>query len=107
MKKVVNPKTASPATPSPITVPPPKDIFKAFGRLVIAACVVRTFVLVAIFIPIFPAHAEKSAPNINATTINMCVVGTMNDIPANAKLTIITNTVKSLYSAFKNAKAPS
>ena len=37
----------------------------------------------------------------------MCVVGTMNDIPANAKLTIITNTVKSLYSAFKNAKAPS
>ena len=70
MKKAVSPNTASPATPSPITVPPPKDTFKAFGKLVRAACVVLTFVLVAIRIPIFPAKAEKIAPHIKAITIN-------------------------------------
>ena len=71
MKNAVRPKTASPATPSPITVPPPKDTLSAFGRLVLAACVVLTFVLVAIFIPILPANAENIAPIIKATTISM------------------------------------
>ena len=66
---MVKPKTAKPATPSPITVPPPKETFNAFGKLVFAACVVLTFVLVAIFIPIFPANAENIAPIIKATTI--------------------------------------
>ena len=70
MKNAVNPSTANPATPNPITVPPPKDIFKAFGKLVRAACVVLTFVLVAIFIPIFPANAENIAPKIKAITIS-------------------------------------
>ena len=37
MKNAVRPNTASPATPSPITVPPPNDIFNAFGKLVLAA----------------------------------------------------------------------
>ena len=69
MKKAVSPKTASPATPRPITVPPPKEILSAFGKLVRAACVVLELVFVAIFIPIFPAKAEKNAPNIKATTI--------------------------------------
>jgi hypothetical protein len=58
IKKEVKPRTAKPATPSPITVPPPKETFNA-GKLVRAACVVLTFVFVAIFIPIFPAKAEK------------------------------------------------
>ena len=52
-KTNVRPNTAKPATPNPITVPPPNDTFKAFGKLVLAACVVLTFVLVAIFIPMF------------------------------------------------------
>ena len=107
MKKVVKPKTANPATPSPITVPPPKDTFNASGKEVRAAWVVLTLVLVAIFIPMFPAKAEKNAPKINATTISMCVVGTKNDTPAKAILTTTTNTANNLYSAFKNAKAPS
>ena len=70
IKNAVRPKTAKPATPSPITVPPPKEISSAFGRLVLAACVVLTLVFVAIFIPIFPAKAENTAPKIKATTIN-------------------------------------
>ncbi len=107
IKNAVKPKTAKPATPSPITVPPPKDIFSAFGKLVLAACVVLTFVLVAIFIPIFPAKAEKTAPKIKATTIKICVVGTIKDTTANAILTITTKTASSLYSALKKAKAPS
>jgi len=107
IKNAVNPKTAKPATPSPITVPPPKDTFNACGKLVRAACVVLTFVFVAIFIPIFPAKAEKNAPKINATTINMCVVGTMNEIPAKTILAKTTKIANNLYSAFKKAKAPS
>ena len=106
MKNAVRPSTAKPATPNPITVPPANDIFNASGKLVLAAWVVLTFVFVAIFIPIFPASAEKKAPNTNATTINICVVGTTNDIPASTKLTAITKIDNNLYSAFKNANAP-
>ena len=43
----------------------------------------------------------------NATTIKICVVGTIKDIPANTKLAPITKKVNNLYSAFKNANAPS
>jgi len=107
IKKTVKPKTAKPATPSPITVPPPKEILSAFGKLVRAACVVLTLVLVAIFIPIFPAKAENTAPKTKAMTINQCVVGTIKDTAVNKAATITTNTANSLYSAFKNAKAPS
>ncbi len=107
IKNPVSPKTANPATPSPITVPPPKDILSACGKLVLAACVVLTLVLVAIFIPIFPANAEKIAPKINATTISMCVVGTMKEIAASAILAPTTKKVSNLYSAFRKAKAPS
>ncbi len=107
IKNAVNPRTAKPATPRPITVPPPKEILSAFGKLVLAACVVLTFVFVAIFIPMFPANAENTAPNTKAITINQCVVGTTKETIANKILTITTNTVNNLYSAFKKANAPS
>lgn len=70
INKVLSPKTAKPATPKPITVPPRKDTFNACARLVRAACVVRTLALVAIFIPINPAAAEKKQPVTKDTTIN-------------------------------------
>ncbi|MNL09216.1 hypothetical protein D3C87_1299680 [compost metagenome] len=57
---------ARPATPRPITVPPVKETFNACFKLVLAACVVRTFALVATFIPIYPAVAENTAPIIKA-----------------------------------------
>ena len=41
IKNAVNPKTARPATPRPITVPPPNDTFNALGKLVFAAWVVQ------------------------------------------------------------------
>ncbi|CAI8309756.1 MAG: Uncharacterised protein [Flavobacteriia bacterium] len=62
MNSKLRPRTASPATPKPITEPPVKETDKAFARLVRAACVVRTLALVAMFIPIQPAKAEKKAP---------------------------------------------
>src|SRR5690606_24643946 len=96
-----------PATPKPITVPPPKETFSAFGKLVRAASVVLAFASVAILIPIFPAKAEKTAPTTKAGTINQCVVGTAIEIPNNANEATTTNTESNLYSALKNAKAPS
>ena len=52
INKPPKPKIAKPATPKPITVPPVNDTFNACFKLVRAACVVRTFALVATFIPI-------------------------------------------------------
>ena len=45
MKNAVKPNTAKPETPSPITVPPPKEILNALGKLVLAACVVLKKIL--------------------------------------------------------------
>ena len=81
MNNKVRPKTAKPATPSPITVPPPKETCKALGRLVLAASAVLAFASVAIRIPIFPAKAENTAPKIKAGTIIQLVVSTANEIP--------------------------
>ena len=53
------------------------------------------------------AKAEKKAPKINATTINMCVVGTTNEIPASAILATTTKMANNRYSALRNASAPS
>ena len=47
------------------------------------------------------------APKIKATTINQCVVSTTRDTTKSRTLTITTNIARSLYSAFKNARAPS
>ena len=77
----MRPKTASPATPSPITVPPPKDTCNALGKLVLAASAVLAFASVAILIPIFPAKAEKAAPRIKAGTIIQLVVSTNIETP--------------------------
>ena len=67
--KPPKPKTAKPDTPNPITDPPVKDTFKACAKLVLAACAVLTFALVATFIPIYPAVALKTAPIIKEIAI--------------------------------------
>jgi hypothetical protein len=61
IKKEVKPRTAKPATPTH-TRSSTKRNFKACGKLVRAACVVL-ICFVAIFIPIFPAKAEKGTEN--------------------------------------------
>ncbi len=70
INKPPKPKTANPATPMPITAPPVKDTFKALAREVLAACAVRTFALVATFMPIYPASAERKAPSRKEMAIN-------------------------------------
>ena len=69
MNRPPRPNTAKPATPIPITLPPVKETDRALLKLVRAACAVRTFALVAIFIPIKPANALKKAPNTNANAM--------------------------------------
>ncbi len=75
---------ARPATPSPITVPPVKETCKAFDRLVRAACVVLTLAFVAIFIPIYPATAERMAPIRKEIAITGLEVSTK--VPDQAKI---------------------
>ena len=104
---ILNPKTARPATPKPITMPPEKETANAFGRLVRAASVVRTLASVAIRIPIFPARAEKIAPTTNATTIKELVDSIKDEIMARNTPAITTKMMRTRYSADKNAKAPS
>ena len=58
-------------------------------------------------IPMFPAKAEKIAPEIKAGIISTLVVSTACAIPKSATDAPATKMAKSLYSAFKNAKAPS
>ena len=106
MKNKLRPKTARPATPSPITTPPPKATLSAFGRLVLAAWVVRLLASVAILIPILPANPENIAPTTKAGIISQLVVSTKSDIPKSAAEAINTKKNNNLYSAFKNAKAP-
>ena len=107
MNRRVNPRTAKPATPNPITVPPPNDTCRAFGKLVLAASAVRAFASVAIRIPMFPAKAEKIAPITNAGTISGLVVSTAIEIPYNAADAITTKIKSKRYSAFRKANAPS
>ena len=90
-----------------MTVPPPKETFRAFGKLVRAASVVLEFASVATRMPIFPATAEKIAPMTKAGTIIQCVESTIIEIPYNAADAKITNIDNSLYSADKKAIAPS
>jgi hypothetical protein len=68
-KNPVNPSTANPATPNPYGSSA-KETFNACGKLV--RCLCSSYIcFVAIFIPIFPAKAEKLKNK--ATTINKCV----------------------------------
>ena len=105
--KSERPRTAKPATPRPMTVPPPKDTLSACGKLVLAASAVRALASVAIRIPIFPAAAEKNAPKIKAGTIIQLVVSTKREILYKAMEAIATKIRSKRYSAFKNASAPS
>ncbi len=104
---MLNPKTANPATPSPITVPPANDTFKALDKLVLAASAVLTFASVAMRIPMFPATAEKMAPMTKATTINQCVSSTRVETTASAAPAMTTKIASRRYSALRNARAPS
>ena len=106
MNKPPSPITARLATPIPITEPPVKETFKALLRLVLAACVVRTFDFVAIFIPMYPAKAEMNAPNKNEIPINALEFST--NVPEYPRriLTMIPKIIKTRHSAFKNANAP-
>jgi len=97
MKRRLNPNTASPATPSPMTVPPVNDTFNACGKLVRAACVVLTFAAVAIRIPMFPAHAEKNAPITNAMMMNQCVVSTSDEMTPSKTPAITTKMARIRY----------
>ena len=107
MNKALSPKTAKPATPNPMTMPPVKLTFKPSLKLERAACVVRTLACVAMRMPMLPANAENTAPMTKATMMNQWVVSTMLATkPSNAPA-ITTKMARMRYSARRKARAPS
>src|SRR5690554_3591491 len=97
--------TARPATPKPITAPPVKDTFSALARLVLAACVVRTFALVATFIPMYPAKAEVNAPMMKEMEIIQLEDSTNVPDQASRIAEKTTKYERIFHSAFKKAMA--
>ena len=69
--------------------------------------VVRTFALVATFIPIKPAKAEQIAPTIKDTATIPFDPSSLLPLKNKRMATATTNTLKILYSAFKKDIAPS
>ena len=67
-----------------------------------AAFAVRTFAFVATCIPKYPASVENAAPATKQIAVTMLLVPT----PISTKSTI-TKTTRILYSAIRNALAPS
>ena len=106
IKSKPKPSTPSPTTPKPITEPPAKATSKALPKLVRAAFVVRTFALVATRIPMKPAKPEQSAPTINDNAIIGEESGVLPLIPSKTAA-ISTKIARILYSALRNAIAPS
>ena len=105
-KRDPRPKTPNPTTPNPITAPPENAISRALPKDFCAALVVLTLAFVATFIPINPARPEHNAPTTKDTATNQ-LVPSLSPLKPNKTAVIITNTESILYSALKNAIAPS
>ncbi len=91
----------------PITAPPEKATSNALLRDVRAAFVVLTFAFVAICIPINPANADIKAPTTKDNATKPLEFSSEFPLNTNNTATAITKIDSTLYSAFKNAKAPS
>ena len=107
MNSPLRPKTPRPTTPRPITAPPAKATSKALPKEVLAAFVVRTFALVATFIPINPAKAEQIAPTIKETATIPLEPVSLLPLKKSKMATATTKMLNILYSAFKKDMAPS
>ena len=106
INKDPTPSTPKPTTPIPITDPPENAISNALPSESWAAFVVLTFALVATLIPMNPASPEHKAPTTKDTATNQ-LLPSLIPLNANRTAVIITKIDKILYSAFKNAIAPS
>jgi len=91
----------------PITVPPLNATSSAAGRPTRAAAVVRTFALVATFMPAQPEIADASAPTMNEAAMSGLRPSPVELAAASKPATMTTKIASTLYSAFKKAIAPS
>ena len=99
---MLQPKSPRPTTHIPMTEPPEKAIDSArFMPDSSAAFAVLTFAFVATFIPKKPASTENSAPTKKHTAVPQLMKTPISTTSAATKKTRI------LYSALRNASAPS
>ena len=109
MNRIPRPSTANPATPKPITAPALKETLRALAKDVLAACVVLTFALVAIFMPTQPANALKKAPIKKAIAMTQWPSNATFSSPADHAsnaAAIAEKIAITRHSARKKAKAP-
>ena len=101
------PITPKETTPKPITAPPEKATSRALLSEVRAACVVLTFALVAMRMPMNPAKADIKAPTTKDKATNAVESVSASPLNTNKTATAKIKTTSTLYSAFKNDMAPS
>lgn len=107
-KRLNTPRTPRPTTHIPITAPLENAMESPLARLLFVPSAVRPFAMVAIRIPIFPESAERIAPIMNAIGKPISILlPSINEAINKSIATILTKTVSTLYSLFKNAIAPS
>ena len=107
----VTPNRLEPTTAMPITAPPRKPVIKDGLMPFTAASAAFVFAIVAIFMPIFPATAEKTVPAIYAIAIVIFfkILPIQIGLGRKMKMRIAAtpaNRVSTRYSLFKNVAAP-
>ena len=106
--KLNTPRTPRPTTHIPITPPLENAIIKPLLRLFFVPSAVLAFDIVATRIPMFPATAENIAPITKANAVPQCMLlPSKNDAANKSPATMTTKMIRTLYSLFKNAIAPS
>ena len=88
------PSRPRPTTTIPITAPEEKAIFSPLLRESLHALAVLAFAEVAVLIPMFPARAERIAPNTKAIAV-------LTFMRASMTVTIMTNMIRILYWLFR------
>ena len=103
----VNPRTARPATPRPITVPPPKETCKCFRQTCLSCFCGSCICIGCNTHSDISCQSRKESSKTKAGTIIQLVVSTATEIPKRATEAMMTKINNRRYSALRKASAPS
>ncbi len=101
------PSNDSDTTIVPITVPLANAMRRPSFRLLLAACVVRTFARTAMYMPKYPAVPLATAPQMNANAVQGLMPESGSWLTSSSSTITITHRIATeRYSRRRNAPAP-